>query len=315
MKQLLKNKHALFLLKALVSVGFTAWLVYRVEWRAVWEQARHIGGWWLVLHAVLLLAGMFFSAVKWQRMASARGFRLSVRKSFRLYVAGSFLNNFFPSFVGGDTYRALQLARGKDRLLSATMTVVMDRASGLWLAMTLSAIFALVEWRVVALHPVWWLLAAGCGAAVLGSLVLLLWRRPLRWLGRMLHVFIPASAQRISDELKAFFAPESVRSMLGWSLVFNFFGVVLANALLFRALGLPLSLSQVASVIFLTSIIASLPVSVNGIGIKEWSYTTLFGFLGVGVEMAITVALVNRFVQMLVSFLAVPSFLGKSRVS
>ncbi|MEI8103437.1 MAG: hypothetical protein WCG84_00840, partial [Candidatus Moraniibacteriota bacterium] len=60
------------------------------------------------------------------------------------------------------------------------------------------------------------------------------------------------------------------------------------------------------------SIIASLPVSVNGIGIKEWAYYTLFGFLGVGIETAITVALINRFIQMFVSFLAVPGFIRSS---
>ena len=313
MRQLCKNKHVMFLLKALVSVGFVAWLIYKVEWVAVWEQARHISPWVLVLHAVLLFLGMFFSAVKWQRMVNYQSFSLTLRESFRLYVAGTFLNNFFPSFVGGDTYRALQLARGKDRLLAATASVVMDRVSGLWLAMALSFLFALIEWSSVAQHPEWLLLSFGCAAGVILSIVVAQWKGLLRLIGRLVRVFVPARAGRISDEFGAFLHPDILGSMLGWSLVFNFFGVLLSNAILLWSLGLSLSLTQVGSVIFLTSIIASLPISINGIGIKEWAYYTLFGFLGVGIPAAITVALVNRVLQMLVSFLAVPGFLQGGR--
>lgn len=310
MKHFFKHKWTMFLLKALVSVGFVAWLIYKVQWGVVWGEARHIGAWVLLIHAFLLLVGMLFSAIKWQRMAVYRGFDLTVWESFRLYLAGTFLNNFFPSFVGGDTYRTIQLAKGKERMLTATATVVMDRVTGLWVAMALSAVFALVEWPLVVAHPLWLLLALGCGVGVLLTFVFAHWKRPLRWLGRIARIFIPARVGRIGEEFGAFFHPDILGSMLGWSLIFNFFGVVLANAVLVWALGFSLSLAQVASVIFLTSIIASLPVSVNGIGVKEWAYYTLFGFLGVGVEAAITVALVNRFVQMLVSFLVVPSFLG-----
>ncbi len=314
MKHFFKNKKVLFLLKALVSVGFVVWLIYKVQWGIVWREASHIGIWFLCLHAIRILLGKFFSAVKWQRMAAYRNFSLSVVESFRLYIAGSFLNNFFPSFVGGDTYRTIQLAQGKERMLTATATVVMDRASGLWVAMALSAVFAIVEWSSVIMHPLWFFLAFGCGWGIFLTFVLVWWRQPLRWLGRVVRWFIPARVGRIGEEFSAFFHPDILWSMLGWSVIFNFFGVVLANAVLFWGLGLSLSLSltQVASVIFLTSIIASLPVSVNGIGIKEWAYYTLFGFLGVGIETAITVALINRFIQMFVSFLAVPGFIRSS---
>ena len=311
MKHFLKNKKVLFLLKTLVSVGFVVWLIYKVQWGIVWREASHIGAWFLFLHAVLLLLGMFFSAVKWQRMATYRNFSLLVTESFRLYIAGTFLNNFFPSFVGGDTYRTLQLAKGKERMLTATATVVMDRVSGLWIAMALSTVFALVEWSSVISHPLWFFLAFGCGWGIFLTMVLVWWRQPLRWLGRVVRLFIPARVGQIGEEFSAFFHSDILWPMLGWSVVFNFFGVVLANTVLFWGLGLSLSLTQVASVIFLTSIIASLPVSVNGIGIKEWAYYTLFGFLGVGVETAITVALINRFVQMFVSFLAVPGFIRR----
>ena len=313
MKSILKNKRALFLLKTLVSVGFVAWLIYRVQWAVVWEQARHISVSILVFHAFLLLGGMFFSSVKWQLMARYRGFPLTVRESFRLYVAGTFLNNFFPSFVGGDTYRAIRLAKGNDRLLAATASVIMDRMSGLWLAMALSFVFALIEWPLVRMHPVWLLLSFGCGAGILLSIILVRWHRLLRLVGRLIRVFVPARVGRISEEFGVFLHPEILVPMLTWSLVFNFFGVILANTILFWSLGSSISFVQVGSVIFLTSIIASLPISVNGIGVKEWSYYTLFGFLGVSVPVAITVALVNRFIQMLISFLAVPGFLGRSR--
>jgi hypothetical protein len=51
------------------------------------------------------------------------------------------------------------------------------------------------------------------------------------------------------------------------------------------------------------------PLSINNIGIKEWAYVTFFALVGVSVEIAVTAALLSRFIQMLISFIALPYYL------
>ena len=91
-----------------------------------------------------------------------------------------------------------------------------------------------------------------------------------------------------------------------YAAVFNFVGVGVANYLLFQALGISISFPAFLSAIFLISIISSIPISINNIGLKEWAYYTFFGILGVNASAAVAVALTGRILQMLVSFLAFP---------
>jgi uncharacterized membrane protein YbhN (UPF0104 family) len=95
--------------------------------------------------------------------------------------------------------------------------------------------------------------------------------------------------------------------------VFDFVGIALANYILFLALGVKIDILNYLSVIFLVSIIASLPVSINNIGIKEWAYITFFGAFGLGASAVVSVAIVSRFIQMFISFLALPVYLRRTR--
>jgi hypothetical protein len=64
----------------------------------------------------------------------------------------------------------------------------------------------------------------------------------------------------------------------------------------------------------LINIIASIPISINNIGIKEWAYHTFFVFISVDPSVAVTVALSSRFIQMLISFFALPEFLRRRNI-
>jgi hypothetical protein len=58
-----------------------------------------------------------------------------------------------------------------------------------------------------------------------------------------------------------------------YSFLFNLIGVGLANLILFWSLGININLWDYFSVIFLISIVASIPA---GVGLKEWAYIAYF---------------------------------------
>ncbi|MFZ2984210.1 MAG: lysylphosphatidylglycerol synthase domain-containing protein, partial [Candidatus Moraniibacteriota bacterium] len=95
-----------------------------------------------------------------------------------------------------------------------------------------------------------------------------------------------------------------------WSALFILVGLVLSNFTLFHALGSTVSILPFASVMFLVAIVSSIPISINNIGIKEWAYITFFALIGVNIETAVTVALLSRFIQMSLSFFALPHYLA-----
>lgn len=98
-----------------------------------------------------------------------------------------------------------------------------------------------------------------------------------------------------------------------WSVIFAFAGPAVMNYVMFLAFGVRLDLLDYLSVVFAASVIISLPISVGNIGLKEWAYVALFGMFGVSAPQAVAVALLGRFLMMLVNATALPMYLKEKK--
>ncbi len=78
-------------------------------------------------------------------------------------------------------------------------------------------------------------------------------------------------------------------------------------------MGIQIGIIDYLSVIFLISIVSSVPITINNIGIKEWAYITFFGFFGAPAAAVISVAIISRTIQMLLSFFALPIYLSEKK--
>jgi len=297
-----------FILKLLVTFGLLAWLILKIDWTEVLTYLERISVWQIALYVLVLLSGVAVSSYKWKTLAEFKGLSVTTAECFGLYLTGSFINNFFPSFIGGDTNRAYQLGRKDGRFSDAAASVVMDRLTGLLGAMVLSVLFATLNWRVVIGHPVLLWIAAGIlaclvGVACLGYIMTFpFWSNVTRFVPKKASDFLLALHEYYDH--KGMFARAMVLSAL-----FSLVGLGLQNYVIFWALGIRVGPLDYLSVIFLISIVSSAPVSINNIGIQEWAYVTFFGFFGVASPAVIAVSIVIRILQMLVSFTALPMYL------
>ncbi len=314
----MKKKILKFSLKLLVSVVFLAWIIWRVNWTEVFSLLRQVQVGYLALYFLLLVAGMAISAYKWKILASFKGIEHSFFQFFKLYLTGTFINNFMPSFVGGDAYRIYQAGKEGKKYTSSASAVVMDRLTGLFGAMLLVIIFSLANVSVILGQKILLLLNTIVFAAVLGIIIFFLTRQRLFWkkilAGSRIKKIIPEKFLGFFAELAHYSGDKNVLGQaLGWSMLFGVVGLAAANYVLFLALGERMNVLDYLSVIFLISFISALPISINNIGVKEWAYLTFFGFFGVPGALVITVAILSRLLQMLVSFLAWPMYLQSKK--
>jgi glycosyltransferase 2 family protein len=309
MKKIFQNKTVKFVLKTGVSLGFLVYVIFKVDWMAVWVDTQKVSWWQVVMYIAILLIGMAISSYKWKLLAEYKKFKLSHFDYFKYYLAGTFINNFMPSFVGGDAYKAYQVGRSDHRFAEAGSTVMVDRITGLIGAMLLALFFSLVNIKTVMHSHV---------LIVVNILVLLsfsidvaiaVMKKSVFWKG-IARRFIPEKVLHLIKEIYNFGDNRKIlRKSILLAVAFNFVGVALVNYVLFWSLGIHINMLDYLSVIFLTSIVASVPISINNIGIKEWSYIAFFGSVGVASSPVITVAIVSRILQMIVSFFALPIYL------
>lgn len=302
------QKKLLTLGKVLVTLGLVYWLIQTVDWQGVRMELATVSWWMLGLYVVLQLLGNLISVRKWQIIAEYKGLSFTMKEGFFTYLTGAFVNNFFPSTIGGDTYRGLWLAKRTGARAAALSTVVFDRFIGLWTIALLGLILSFtLKDSIRTSLPLSLTLVALAGFLLADLVLTYVYCRP--WFQGFIARIPFQKLRRFLEEI-VFYTKKEVwlRTSL-WSALFIFVGVGLSNYALFQSLGVEVSFFPFLAAIFLVAVVSSVPISINNIGIKEWAYVAFFGIIGVSVETAVTAALLSRFIQMLLSFIALPHYL------
>jgi glycosyltransferase 2 family protein len=271
-------------IKITVSVGLLAYLARRAD-------LAHVGGLLsradlslLALTTAVYAGGQILSAVKWRRLAIAVGFRGSVLRFVGYYFIGMFFNAFGLGTVGGDVVRALYLAAGNRRRGLALNTVVADRASGLAVLLGIALVALIVFRRYEIPTPIHWAVIA-VATTILGG-----WALLPHAVSRVL-----SSENRIRRFVEQDLAPywsdrRLLAEVVALSLVFHL-SQIAALMILTRALGLAVPLSYCFVFGPLVNIVAAIPISLNGLGVREGGFVFFLSQIGLSQDSAIAFAL------------------------
>ena len=292
-------------LKFVVTLALYALVFYWTDASAIAAELGRAQIEPILLGVLLYMAGQAVSSWKWQILLAPVRLEVPYLKVLAFYFTGMFFNLFLPTIVGGDAVKALLLARATGAPARATMSVFMERNVGLC-ALLIVAIAAAelappVELFGMSLRLLTWVLAAGYAAA---NVVLM---SPLvyRFADRVIAATPLARLRHRADSLYQAIvpyrsAPARILATVGLSFIFQaiVIAVVFLNA---QALALDVPLAAVAVFVPLVSLAGMVPVSVNGLGVREALYILLFGRIGVPVETAVSLALLYLAVTFLAS--------------
>jgi uncharacterized membrane protein YbhN (UPF0104 family) len=269
-------------------------LVAVLAWRIDWAQAGSVlarANWalWAAGLGVYVFAQVV-SSVRWRMLSRVQGFAGSQSRYVAYYFIGMFFNLLLPTSIGGDVVRSWYLvtreggglAREKRRA-AAFLSVFGDRVNGL---IALVGVACLAGLCCPTPLPPWlrWTIA-GLGAATLFGVL------AAPWLSRLPT---PAGKLRWVWECAAEFR-EHPRAVLAATLLS--FVVQIANAVLLgllgAALGLPVPWAYYGVVAPLVALTALLPISLNGMGLRELATIVLLQPMGVGAAEAVTLAVLS----------------------
>ena len=267
---------------------------------------------WLSGAALLTLAGIVLSAVRWQQVLRAMGLRERLRELIPLYFAGQFVSNVLPTTIGGDVLRVSRLSR-QDAAATSEDTfasVVLERLTG-WLVLPLITFFGLIVNPELRTYGRASTIAAVIAAATLIALagVLVLADHP-RLGGRFAKSegwtrFVGAVHRGVA-QLRAHPAAALglVLAGLAYQLVLCAAALMVAAALGFGWLGLTPLLAFFPAVL----IAQVLPIGISGLGIREGAFVLFLTPLGVPAEQAVALGLVLYALNLLVSLVGAPAF-------
>jgi uncharacterized membrane protein YbhN (UPF0104 family) len=263
----------------LASTALFAWLVSRQKWDIVLEKAAGIALWALLLAPVFYLLSFGFNTLRWCILLWAQQVEITYWQALRLNWAANFTSNFLPSTIGGDGFRMLAVHRYTGRKTISIGSVALDRM------INMAAMACLLPAPFIVF-----------GAS----------------LGRLFPSEMAVAPPGLQKLFERFF-PKLLAALRAWAArPWAFFYAFLAAwpsdllpmsaaYLLARQLGLEVNFWQVLSVQTVSYFLSMLPISVNGYGLREVAYTTLYVALGATLEQASTLALITRFFMVLVT--------------
>ena len=280
--------HVRYVLKAMISsllLGFVIWKY------SLWEAASLL----LAIEAeavavalFLVLAGILLSAWKWGLLLNATGTPAPFARTLRLFWIGAFFSNFLPGRTGGDLVRAYGIAHESRQRVAAALSVVFDRTFNLsaLVAIGLIALTAnLGSFPQVRLADsaawVW-----GCVAAAgLSCLGILAFRSRLRYHRRVTAVLEAAAAAGRSLWRR----PLSLLAVNALAVVYQSISIIY-NYVIARGLGLDVQLGIFFCLIPAIALVTMLPITLNGLGLREGAYILAFTQAGVTAEEAAVIA-------------------------
>ena len=232
---------------------------------------------------MLYVAGQALSAWRWRWLARMNGLPGSYPNYLRYYLIGVFTNLFVPGLVGGDAARAIYLGRRYHRLSAAIGSVVADRGIGLVTLVWFAALAAVGFPAITLPSPVRktvLILAAGSFTGWLLAPMLTRWSKGL-----------PDKFSSIAAPVLPYLQrPVEILPAVAISLVLQA-SLAVCQYLIALGLGLTAPLSAFMVCVPIANVIASLPLTLNGLGLRETAYLVLLGGIGISHPDAIAMGL------------------------
>jgi glycosyltransferase 2 family protein len=291
---------------AFASIGTLLWLV---DWRNSIELLARVEPASIALVCTASVFGIVVSAWKWQQLLSTLSIHAGLATLVRIYWIGAFISSFLPSNIGGDVARAV-LLRHLGSLSVVGASIIVERFTGLALVLLVAFGALLVRPDILAYEPLWRMvvLALGGGSVALLALTLALLVRAHRASARPMAADDGGWAGNIRTLLRkleislASYARQPGALVVACAASGIFYALhLLFHAGTFHALGLQVSLGDIAVVMPLVTLISALPISLNGLGISEGAFVFLYAQAGLSPEQALAAALIRRLVLTLTS--------------
>jgi glycosyltransferase 2 family protein len=146
------KRHLVTVLKISLALGLIVYLVRagHLDPKDLWRVTTPGN---VALGLMLVGAGVFMAAWRWILLLRSRGFVIPLGYGLSLYLIGIFFNHALPGAVGGDFVRGYYLVVDHPgRRADGILSILIDRALGLYSFFILSLTAVLWDWSFVMSH-------------------------------------------------------------------------------------------------------------------------------------------------------------------
>jgi glycosyltransferase 2 family protein len=290
-------KKYLKIIRVVISLALLGFLFLKIDPTLLFKQFSHIHTSFIILAFFVLGIQTALSTLKWKIILRAEDKFIPFFYLLKCYLIGNFISLFLPSSFGGDVYRVYALGRYNKDYLQNTSSVLFDRLTGLFALTSLAVVsFALFSKKFLGL-PFIGFYAAG---------ILFFWitssQKTIAFLGSLGNKF----TNPLVRVMGSFSRYRRDTKILILSLIISFLfqsNIVVLNKVYCHALNIDVDLTFLFMVIPLIYLTETLPISINGLGVREGAFVFFFTQEGQAKEKALALGLLLISIRYLFSIL------------
>ncbi|MFH1681443.1 MAG: lysylphosphatidylglycerol synthase transmembrane domain-containing protein [Candidatus Eisenbacteria bacterium] len=312
-----RSRRALFFVaKAVLSALLLYLLLRGGTWAEVVALARSR---FLLGPCIVAIVGFAVSnvlgGIQWHILLRGQGIHIGLSRAINLYFVGLFFSNFLPANIGGDVVKIVDVYRSTGRGGGAVAATMMDRAIGLATLAAMSCWAGVIVLPALGLRPVL-LLVPLFFLFFVGICLMFLSRRVGALLLRIVRLVPFVSVRTKGESVLAAVIQYRERRR---PLVEAFLVSIPVQGLrilvhYWAALALGVSVPPVYFFLFIPmiAVLIALPISINGIGVREGFTVLFFAMAGIDREQAFSISFLAFLIGVAVSLAGGVLFLARS---
>ena len=286
-----------FSLKLVVSAAILSLiLIFKTSIKDVLNTLANVNIWWLAVSFSLHGLGLLISAVRWQILVKAQGDSVPLFFLVKSYLVGNFFNTILPSRIGGDVVRIWDGSRYSKTLLKSSAIILVERLTGIIVLFVFAFAAAIFRLDMAQKVPVIWVsLVIGFS----GLIAILLFFTPL--IEKIINKipskgFLQKVIQKTIEFRSTIIFYKTKKTALFKAFFWAFLlqsNVILHFFLIGKALHLNIKIIDYLVFIPIVMLIQLIPITINGLGLREGAYIEIFEFYGIAPESAFSFALID----------------------
>ncbi|HSR53962.1 MAG TPA: lysylphosphatidylglycerol synthase transmembrane domain-containing protein [Acidobacteriota bacterium] len=284
-------------LKLIVTAGLLASVIYRIDLQAFWEVISSANPLLLLAAGAVQALTVLISSGRWRVILRNFNVEETFSALAKITFIGFFFNLFLPSGIGGDFFRSYYLSKRTGRGMSTTlMTLILDRSAGLLALLLIGLAATLVYPLEIGGINVFWIFS-GIFLAYLAANLVLFHSVTHRLLKGLMRRFkrdgLEQKVELVALGLRTLRRnPQAVLKAAGYSLAIQFLAVLVVW-LAALSIQLPADFGVFLIFIPLVNLTIMVPITINGVGLRETVYIELFQTIGVSQEYSVSLALLH----------------------
>ena len=270
------------LLALAAKIAISAALLYlafaRVDLSTIGSRLQQAKIVWLFALVLALAVQILLGALRWRQIVLHCGVPIPAPTALRYMLIASFFNQTLPSTVGGDAARIWFVARSGAGWQAATYSVVVDRIVGLAVLVLIVAVC--LPWLLdLVRDPLGRasVLAVSSAGIVATIVFLFVGQARWRWLDRWWITRHIAGAAAIA--LKVVSSWRSAGAVVALSIAIHLLTVT-AVWCAARTVAAPLEFGTALLLVPLVMLVATVPISIAGWGVREGAMMAGFAYAG-----------------------------------